>query len=170
MSKPTLYMFIGYPGAGKTTVAKMIAEKTGAVHLWADVERHKMFPKPTHTTEESRQLYDALNRAVEYLLSNKRSVIYDTNFNFLADRTKLRKIAKDHKAEPVIIWVATPLLTAKERAVSGQEVRNGYEVLMTPAEFDAIAVKMQKPSDHEKVIKLDGTKIDPTELYDLLSI
>ena len=59
--KPTLYLLIGYPGAGKTTVAGIISEQKGAVHLMADAERHKRFPNPTHSAEESLQLYDELN-------------------------------------------------------------------------------------------------------------
>jgi len=93
MAKPKLYLLIGYPGAGKTTISKLIASTTGATHLWADVERHKLFGKPTHSQAESLKLYDYLNQEAEKLLAAGHSVVFDTNFNFHDDRQKLREIA-----------------------------------------------------------------------------
>lgn len=169
MSKPTLYLFIGYPGAGKTTVAKKLAEATGAVHLWADQERHKFFPKPSHSHEESDALYAKLNDVTEYLLADNRSVIFDTNFNFHADREKLREIAKKYNAETIILWITTPVEVARDRAVCSHEMRNGYEMNMTDEQFDSIVSKLEPPTKDEKVIKIDNPKLDVNELLALLS-
>ena len=168
MAKPKLYIFIGYPGAGKTTIAKRIAEETGAVHLWADLERHKLFSKPTHTLDESAKLYKMLNDSAEYLLAQGKSVVFDTNFNFFTDRQKLRDIAEKQSAETVLIWVRTPLDTARERAISEHETRNGYTVSMTAEQFNAIVAKLEPPAKYEKVIKINGTKVDDPELIKLL--
>lgn len=169
MSKPTLYLFIGYPGAGKTTVAQMIADETGAIHLWADLERHKMFPRPTHSLEESTELYEKLNQAAEYLLAQGKSVVFDTNFNFYEDRQKLWEIAARHGAETIIVWVATPLQVARHRAVGTHKQRNGYPMTMTNAQFTAIVTKLELPRGHEKVIKIDGTKLDRQTVMPLFS-
>ncbi len=170
MSKPQLYLFVGHPGAGKTTIAQIIQQKTGAVHLWADVERHRMFDQPTHSLQESQRLYEHLNDTAEQLLASGKSVVFDTNFNFYEDRQKLRDIADRQGAETIIIWVTTPLEVAKSRAVHAQVIRNGYAVIMSEGQFDAIAAKLEPPTEAEKVIKIDGTKLDQEELLRLLSL
>ena len=170
MSRPILYIFTGYPGSGKTTIAEIIHKKTGAKHIWADFERNKLFAKPNHSEEESQQLYDQLNTAAEYLLQNGKSVIYDTNFNFSADRQKMRDLAGEHGAETVLIWVTTPANTSKKRAVHPTKTRNGYEFSMTSAEFEKITSKLEEPTKNEKAIKIDGTKIDDSQIAALLNI
>lgn len=170
MSKTVLYLFIGYPGAGKTTIAQIIADKTGAHHIWADVERHKLFKEPTHEQAESQTLYERLNASAEYLLSHGRSVVFDTNFNFLKDRDKLRTIASKHHAKTVIIWVTTPKQVAETRAVEAHSTRNRYSVNMTKDQFDAIASKLETPKDNEDVIKIDGTDLKEEQLLQKLGL
>jgi len=169
MLRPKLYIFIGYPGAGKTTVSKLIADHTGAVHVWADAERHKLFKRPTHSQPESLELYDRLNRRAAQLLAAGKSVVYDTNFNFYADRQKMRQIAERNGAETVLIWITVPKETAKRRAVNETDVRNGYPVGMTEEQFDAIVNKLEPPTKNEKFIKIDGSKLDRREVISLVS-
>ncbi|MDB5164417.1 MAG: hypothetical protein JWL89_43 [Candidatus Saccharibacteria bacterium] len=169
MNKPRLYLFVGYPGAGKTTVAQALEEATGAVHLWADDERHKMFPNPTHSHQESTELYERLNERAEELLKAGKSVIFDTNFNFYNDREHLRQIAERSGAEAIVIWVTTPKEISKKRAVQSDMTRNGYEVLMSEQQFDDIVCKLEPPTESEKVLKIDGTNFDKQELMRLLS-
>ena len=169
MTKPKLYVLIGYPGAGKTTVAKIIADATGAVHVWADAERHKIFSKPTHSQAESLELYDRLNRRAGELLAAGKSVVYDTNFNFFADRQKMRDIATRNGAETVLLWITLPKQIAKQRAVNSGRSRNGYEVSMTDEQFESIVAKLEPPSENEKYIKIDGLKLDRREVLSLVS-
>jgi predicted kinase len=164
MSQPKLFLFIGYPGAGKTTIAKIIADKTGAKHIWADVERHKLFNDPDHSVQESHELYERLNAATDYLLNQNKSVVFDTNFNYFADREKLREIAKKHDALTVLIWVNTPREIAKKRSVETKESRNLYEMQMSSGQFESIAGKLEPPKENEKPIRINGTKTDKKEV------
>jgi predicted kinase len=166
--KPTLYLMLGYPGAGKTTVARLVAQQTGAVHLWADDERHKMFAEPTHAHDENLELYKHLNTRADELLTDGKSVVFDTSFNLYKDRDHLRTIAERHGAVTVVIWVNTPRSTAQQRAVHSPVNRNGYMEGMDERRFDAIADKLELPTPDEKVIKIDGVKLDEQALTRLL--
>lgn len=170
MAKPTLYLLIGAPAAGKTTVSQIIAESTGAKHICADAERHKLFDPPTHSLEESSELYEKLNKVTEYLLSDGKSVVFDTNFNFYADRHKLRTIADKHDAQTVLLWLDTPVNIAKQRALDPSVSRNGYSNAMTEEQFDGITAKLEPPHKDEKYIKIDGTKLDSSYIKQILNL
>lgn len=171
MKKPTLYLFVGYPGAGKTTISKIIEDTTGAVHIWADHERKIMFTNPTHSHKESHELYSYLNDAAGKMLANGDSVIFDTNFNFFKDREHLRQIAAQNGAEALVVWITTPKELAKRRAVEeshGQHTRLYGN--MTEETFERIASHFEPPRESEKVLKIDGTQVDAEQIKRLLEL
>ena len=170
MSKLKLYLFIGAPGAGKTTTAQIIAEATGAVHLWADAERHKLFKHPSHSKEESDLLYTKLNVETEQLLKAGKSVVFDTNFNFYADRQMLAAIAERYKAQTIIVWMVTPMAIARARSVGVHQNRNGYTMRMSDAQFDAIIHKLEPPHEDEVTVKIDGSEVDRQQVIKLLDL
>jgi predicted kinase len=157
----TLYLFVGYPGSGKTTVAQFICETTGAEHIWADRERHALFPSPTHSQEESQQLYGRLNELTAAWLKEGQSVVFDTNFNFRKDRDNLRDIAEHAGADVKLIWMTTEKAVAKDRALHDHHAeRNGYDTSMDEATFERIAGHLEPPTDDEQPIRLNGVGLD----------
>jgi len=171
LEKPTLYLLIGYPGAGKTTVAKYIHQRTGAIHLWADQERQALYINPTHSIEESKELYDLLDIKAKALLKSGKSVIFDTNFNYYQDRQQLRDIATQAGAQTQLIWLTTAKEIAKERALQHtHRDKNGYPVTMTELEFEHLTNHLEKPKNDEQPIKIDGSAIDYSKLDRLLGI
>jgi len=170
VAKPVLYIFVGYPGSGKTTVAKIIAEMSSAEHLWADHERHKMFNQPTHAVSESRRLYAHLNQVTDRLLSQGLSVIFDTNFNYYSDRQHLRQIAKKRQAKTILIWLTTPLAIARARATEhshNKETRIWGN--MPPEVFDRMSSQLELPKRYEAAIQIDGTNINRENLKQQLA-
>ena len=170
MGKPQLYLLVGYPGSGKTTISRIIHELTGAVHIWTDWERRTMFRQPTHSAAENNKLYDYLNTLTGQLLTDGKSVIFDTNFNFLKDRQHLRVIATQVGAETTVIWLTTSKGVSKKRAVHTGTIRNGYEATMSAEQFETIASHLQPPSKNEKVVKIDGLKLDAQRVKRLLGL
>jgi predicted kinase len=168
---PVLYLMLGYPGAGKTTTAKVIHELTGAVHLWADQIRRERFETPTYSHEENMELYDYLNELTAELLRTGQSVVFDTNFNFYKDRQRLRQIAKDHGAETKLIWVVTPKELAKDRATNSDDSHD-TRVLgnMPPKEFDRMSNNLEEPKTDEPYLEVDGTKVTKESISQLLGL
>ncbi len=169
--KLTLYLFVGCPGAGKTTLAKFIAARTGAYHIWADQERQKMFTYPTHSTKESQTLYKVLDIKTDELLKSGQSVVFDTNFNYRRDRDLLRSIAEENGAQTKLIWLTVSPEIAKDRALHHtHRDRNGYLVAMTEAEFNHLCDHLESPTDDECPIRIDTTTISEEQLSSVLGI
>lgn len=156
---------LGYPGAGKTTIAREIARQTGAIHLWADHERRAMFAKPTHSRAESNRLYSNLNDRTRYLLSHGQSVVFDTSFNHYADREHLRRLATESHAKTVLVWVNTPLEVARSRAVNTAHAeRNHYEEAMSETAFNRIVSHLEPPKPQEGAVLVNDTDLDESRL------
>ncbi|HKU18090.1 MAG TPA: ATP-binding protein [Candidatus Saccharimonadales bacterium] len=160
--QPTLFLLVGYPGAGKTTASRYIHELTGAVHLWADHERNTRFANPTHDHDENLKLYAQLNKEAEELLLAGKSVIFDTNFNFYKDRKKLKIIAAKAGARAVVVWMTTPKGLARIRAtVHAHDQSTRIWGNMPLARFERISHNLQAPTADEHPITLDGTHLTP---------
>lgn len=169
--QPTLYVLVGYPGSGKTTTAKVIQELTGAAHLWADHERQRLFHHPTHSQEESQELYHRMNAEAERLLGEGKNVVFDTSFNFRKDRDHMRHIAAKTGAKVVVIRLDTPKELAKSRALHTDHAHhNNYQAAMAPDTFEHIAGHLQEPTPNEEPITLDGTRITPEYVREKLGL
>lgn len=152
-----LYLFVGYPGAGKTTIAMMIQNLTSAKHIWVDKERKNRFKKPAFSPEENKLLYDELNKQLSEYLETGESVIFDTNLNFKSDRLLLTNLAEKANAEVVLIWVNTDKQISKNRALQASS-HDKLRVLgsMDQSTFDKIAAKLEAPTKEEKPLIIDG--------------
>ncbi len=162
---------LGYPGAGKTTAAKVIHDVTGAIHLWADQERRDRFGEPSYSAEENEELYQYLNTLATDLLEGGQSVVFDTGFNYAKDREALRDIADTVNADCVLLWVTVDPELAKQRATQDAHEQDS-RVLgdMHHTDFVRLAENLEPPQPNEDYIELDGTKITPEYVKDRLRL
>lgn len=171
MHQPTLFLMLGFPGAGKTTVSKLIEAQTGAVHLWADRERRERVGEPTFSHKENIKLYDELNRITDTLLADGKNVVFDTAFNFYDDREHLRRIAAKHGAQTIVVWVRTSKELARERATTNAHLQHTrLHGNMHPIDdFERLSGKLEPPRQDERVVEFDGTNVSAKTVAGVLA-
>lgn len=89
---PALCITHGFSASGKSTVAKMIAEKLDAIHLRSDIERKRLFnlapldksksplSSGIYSADASHQTYSQLHDLAKYILDIGFNVIVDAAF------------------------------------------------------------------------------------------
>ena len=109
-----LIIICGLPGVGKTTVAKKIANKNGAILLRTDVIRKKL--KETGYSKKARKsVYDEMFRRARLLLKEGRNVVLDGTFYSQKWRQAAKNVAKSLKANFKIAEVVCSQEMVKKR-------------------------------------------------------
>lgn len=169
MSKATLHLLMGLPGAGKSTLARQLSELTKATRLSSDETRIMLFDEPCFSQDEHDRLYAILDHNLEHLLAAGMDVIYDANLNRRVHRDEKYATAREYDAEVKLWWVQTPEELAKQRRVDEQD-----ELLLPEGEtsekmFDRIAAIIEKPGNDEPHVVIDGRNIKPDDIKKHLS-
>jgi predicted kinase len=129
----TITCMRGYPGSGKSTVAKTLAEATGAVIVSRDTLRYQMFGK-FHGVDECA-VTEAETDCVVVALVAGRDVIVDAMHLDPAYLWKWVDVAKEHSAEFTVCDVPTDVDTCiardAERVSAGKSV--GEQVIRSAA-------------------------------------
>lgn len=154
-----LYLMMGYPGAGKTTTAKIIHELTGAVHICSDEMRLKFFPHPSFSDAEHNSLYRHLDKQTQELLTEGKDVIYDANLNRYRHRKEKYIICERLGAQPVLMWLQTPRELAKVRAAQSSRSHLWPHGESSQEMFERITRSIEDPHPTENYIQIDGTKV-----------
>jgi predicted kinase len=171
MAQAKLYLMFGYPGAGKTTAAEMVADITGAVHLCSDKFRLHMFPKPTFSEAEHAAVYGALDYMTELFLAKGLSVIYDANLNRYQHRHDKYLICQKTGSQALLLWVKTPPDLAKSRStvLGTQDPAHRPFGNLSINTFNRLAHEIELPRPDEEVIELDGINLSTEILRQKLS-
>lgn len=176
LTKPTLFMLYGFPGAGKTYLAKNMRETVQTAHVNADKIRYQLFEEPRYDRAENEIVDQLMEYMTEEFLDAGVSVVFDTNAIKKSQRRTLREIARKKKAEHVLIWLQIDPESAFMR-VSQRDRRKSEDRVAQPLDkplFDEVTSRMQNPGHDEDYIVLSGKHSYPMQrstivkkLYDL---
>ena len=176
LTKPTLIMLYGFPGAGKTYLANNLGTTIHAAHVNGDKIRYQLFETPRYDRAENEIVNHLMEYMTEEFLDAGVSVIFDTNVIKKGQRRTLRDIARKKKAEHALVWLQIDPETAFAR-VSQRDRRKLDDKHAQPLDrplFDEVTSKMQNPGHDEDYIVLSGKHSYPMQrsaivkkLYDL---
>ncbi len=124
--KPQLIMMCGLSGTGKTTVARDLAAKSGAIHLRSDVERKRLFGLAPHassrdsgvdiyTAAASNSTFARLETLCDQCLEQGFSVVVDATFIGSARREQFAALAEKQGVSWQIVQTTAPEAVVQER-------------------------------------------------------
>lgn len=154
--RPTLFLMLGYPGSGKSTFARQLAEAEGLSRISSDDIRPYMYAaeKAVRNPRNNPAVFGALDYVAEKLLAAGLSTIYDANFNRRKDREKHRLYAEKIGARTVVLWIKTPLETARRRETV--RAAAGESLAIPPERYRQLVDSLQEPAAGEDVVAIDG--------------
>ena len=159
--KPIVYLICGFIGAGKTTFAKKLEEKTGAVRITKDEWSIRFIgndPTIDGYAEWDRKII-ALSRDVAFQLAEKGiDVIIDEGFWAKEQRDELRRKIDAIGAKAVMYYVDTPIEAIRERVVGRNNNLTKDSFRISLEMLDNYLKYWQPPSEDEDYILASEVK------------
>lgn len=115
---PVVVALIGLPGAGKTVVARALADQLGLRRICRDTIRHAMFPVCSYSFAEKRAAFRAVMLALEINCAlGESSVIDGVTFSRRSDLLRVDAVIRHYGFAPVPIFLDCPPEIARQRIV-----------------------------------------------------
>ena len=164
--QPLLILLYGFPGSGKSYVARQLVSHINAAHVQGERIRSELFEEPQFNRSENDMVTKLMNYMSEEFLSSGVSVIYDTNSLRAAQRHALRDLARKHKSQPVVIWLQIDTESAYMRTQrrDRRKADDKYSSTIDRKTFDNILGNMQNPTNAEDYVVLSGKHLFSTQL------
>jgi hypothetical protein len=118
-----ILVMCGLSGAGKSTVARALAKRVGAVHIRSDAVRKHLAGIPlgsrggaeVYTDEMTRQTYDRLLHLGGTLASEGHTVILDAKFESAGQRAAALAAAARHRLPAHVLYCSAPRDVLRDR-------------------------------------------------------
>ncbi len=149
---PTLHMICGKIAAGKSTLARRLADAAATILIGEDVWLSTLYPDEQRTVAEyarnSRRLRVVMGGHIEALLRAGLSVVLDFPANTVANRQWMRSIFEKAGAAHRLHFIDLPDAVCKAR-LRQRNVAGTHQFTVTDAEFDEITGYLVPPSADE---------------------
>lgn len=145
LSAPHLIVMVGIPGSGKSFFAEHFATTFNAPYVSAE----KIMTDLGVPREASGAV---ANHLLEQLFKTGQTVIYEGDSDTRSNRLDMAKAARAHGYDPLLVWVQTESISAKQRAT-----RSGRgSAAMTAEQFDSALKRFTPPNLSEKAVVISG--------------
>ena len=153
--KPIVYLICGFIGAGKTTFAKKLEEKTGAVRITKDEWSIRFIgndPTIDGYAEWDTKIIE-LSRDVAFQLAEKGiDVIMDEGFWEKDTRAEMKRRIEAIGAKEVLYYLDTPIETIRERVVRRNNNLTKESFKISREMLDTYLMDWQPPGEDEDYI------------------
>lgn len=154
LEKPILLCLYGFPGSGKSYLARNLAENLQMANVSADRTRGELFKNPRFDDRENAVIYHLMNYMSEEFLRAGVSVAYDANAARSGQRRALKELAKKNKAAFLLVW----LQVDKDSAFARTQKRDRrtaddrFSQDHTQQSFADTMAEMQNPSEEDYIV------------------
>jgi predicted kinase len=121
--RPALVMLMGFPGAGKTHCARLLATRLGAAHVATDHLRTRLFIAPSYADEENRAVFALAEALVDDLLGAGHVVIVDATNLIARYRAPMEGVANRRGLKPLHVLVVAEDADARARLAARASAR-----------------------------------------------
>lgn len=115
MDRPTLFVYCGLPGVGKSMASAYTADRLPATRYRSDEIRKELFPTPSYTDAETAATYEALLERARAGLDAGSNVVLDATFRSREYRNSAATVASDADAAVVFVRVTCPPEVVRDR-------------------------------------------------------
>lgn len=148
----TLFILVGLPFSGKSTLLKYISEYTNIIPLSFDILWKEREKNPEEKEKLSFEyLTKVIDKKIGKLLDEGHSVIYDSLNDTVDQRERLLNLAKVNNSSCRIIYLDTPFEIIKQRRLENTKTMERH--LVDDENFNKSIKKFIIPSENENPMK-----------------
>ncbi len=153
---PTLIAMCGLPFSGKSVLARSLSHELGIRLLSYDFEiylphRH-LVPPGSSVAAGYDFVQDIARRQIGALLAAGESLVYDDLLLGRDDRRKLAAVARQHRADLVLVYLDTPPSVIDQRQTENARTRTRHSVPEGEMRLDASL--LEPPDAAEQAISV----------------
>jgi predicted kinase len=156
----TAHLIHGFVGAGKTTFARLLEARTGAIRFTHDEWMHRLYGA-NPPQDRFFELYDRVDELIWELalnlLGSGTHVILDSGFWARSKRDTARAAVESVGARPVLYWVRTPLEIMRKRVRERSQAVPENSLWINGPAFESFLDRFQELAEDEEFIAIDGT-------------
>lgn len=154
LNKPVIICLYGFPGSGKSFVARNLTENIQIAQVSADRIRSELFANPRYDNQENGIVSHLMGYMVEEFLAAGLSVVYDGNTSRVVQRRKLQELAAKHKASYLLVWLQIDADSSFARTQRRDRRTNDDKFAQphTRESFNQSLSDMQTPKDEQYLV------------------
>ena len=153
--EPMLIAIFGFPGAGKTTIAEMLASRYPLVCLTTDQLRLK------YGFQNGPDTITAMYEVAQHLLGNRHSVLLDGIHMMRKNRDEARQFGKEQRALVQFVQVVAEddviQQRLRQRTTNPEATAQAGKFIITEAHYQRIIQYYEPPAHEADVFTIDTT-------------